>query len=103
VIPKLGRFSDRFIDHRVQRNDLSDKFASDRLRVRRWIDRGQSGAETDGNFGRQICKKARQPTQSSAEIGTSKNNAGRAPANYYPAVAKILLASAFDPTPRCQR
>jgi hypothetical protein len=74
----LGRFSDRFVDHRVQRNDLSDKFASDRLCVRRWINRGQSGAETDGNFGRQNCKKARQPTRSNAEIGTSKNknNAG---------------------------
>src|SRR5260370_1321534 len=53
MVPKSRRFSDRLVDHGVERNDLSDELASNRLlRVgRRRSCRRQCGAETIDDFG----------------------------------------------------
>ena len=52
------------VDHRVERNDLSDKLAPRRLCVRRGRGQCQCGAESARDFGRQACKQSCEPPRS---------------------------------------
>ena len=52
MIAKLRGFSDRLVDHRVERDDLSYEFASNRLHVRqRRTGQRQCGAELARDLG----------------------------------------------------
>src|SRR4029077_8344674 len=77
MVAQLGRLAQRLVDDRVERDDLSQELAPDRLRVRKvWSRERQCAVKPSCNFSGNGGEQRGHPTPGAAEISSRKYDAG---------------------------
>jgi hypothetical protein len=77
MIAQSGGFSDCLVDDRVDRGDAPDELPPHRLSFRQCRPGQRQGTgEPSGDLGRESGEQGGQPAPGTAEIGTSKHDAG---------------------------
>ena len=70
VVAQLRRLTERLVDDRVERDDLADEFAPDRLGVLEFgSGSDQCAGEPAGDLGRNRGEQGGKPTPGAAKIG----------------------------------
>ena len=77
MVANFRRFPERLVDHRIEGNDATNEFATNRHRVVEFASHGRQCADNaGGDPRRQVSEPRGEPALGAAKIGAGENDTG---------------------------